>query len=661
MSEDKPLQSEGILERILVSILTDESSDDAQRVADLARLTQVSRTFFFLAVELLWREMRDVLPLFKLFALLCPIAADADQGAAQTYCLRGPISAKEWDRFKLYAQYIKSAEISSRSWTIHPSVLAHISQRNDGAPLLPFLQDLVWTQHSSLDTSLEKFVSSTTRSLHFIYAGQGHPRGAQCDGTDFAMKFLFERVSARAASLEKLWIEGLDHSSSVLPFSVCESLNAVELSLKDELDPDVLGMLASLTCLTELCLWNLEMRGSVAAVQLAAVKTLRMSGDASSLTNFFTSVSLPGIETLEARMSAQETEGFRLCFMSLATSCAQSLSSLTVIQTSRPGNADEGAFNLLIKPLFRMRQLHSVDLNLEGWSFSVTDGDMRESAEAWPYISTLRLVYDVGPNKPHITSLLHFALFCSRLESIHVPSFSMDRRPLRQSYPILSHGLRTISFEPSDTPIADPRNVALFLDRIFPNLNAGDGEQQEVGGPEDSEQQEAAVPASSEQQEAAPPVDSPQQETAAPAGSEQTETAPPVDSAQQEAAAPAGSAPQETAAPTGSTQQEAAAPAGSEQTETAAPIDSAQQEAAAPAGSEPQETAPPVDSAQQDASHEMKNDWMAVLTFLSDFQLVREHQRIREGRGLLRPLRDLKGASLIQRAASGRNGSLAVN
>ena len=401
----------------------------------------------------------------------------SELGFRQCFC--SPISSQEWTRYKIYSQCIKSVSFSPRRWTIHPSALEYISKTNDGAPLLPALQHLKCKSISPLDFSINKFISSTLQVFRFAYKSPHGYEMSTHKAREFHVQLLFDELSVKAHSLKHLTIVGIDQLSSMLPSSVCNRLCKVHLSIRSKLDPAMLSMLASFQSLTDLSLIYSDMGHSTSLVHMAALKRLHLYSHVDFLTRFFKSVRLPKIQSLKINLArVQDPDSSHPLSASIADCCAETLSLLHIHVCAGPPGTHE-TLTIFLEPLFRMRHLRSLKMDIEEWSSPLSGQDLQKLAEAWPKLTAIDIIYNSGgPREPHLDSLLHFATLCPELRSIHIAPLSTVPIPNLDPFPILSHGLQSISFDhPSRSPITDPRGVALFLDRIFPNIDMAECER----------------------------------------------------------------------------------------------------------------------------------------------------------------------------------------
>ncbi|KZT03184.1 uncharacterized protein LAESUDRAFT_729443 [Laetiporus sulphureus 93-53] len=306
------------------------------------------------------------------------------------------------------------------------------------------------------------------RALKFAYRFSYGSGMTTDNARAFSIQLLFDELSVKAHVLEHLTIDGIDQLSFLLAFSVCNRLRKIHLTMQSSLDPTVFMMFASLKSLTELTLNGFDMSRSTSFIHLAALKCLYLTSDTSSLIHFLKSVLLPEIQSLRIdAYRAEDPDGIHTLSASMADCCAETLLLLEINNHAVNGTSAM----ILVEPLLRMRHLRSV--KIDDWSSPLSDQELQRLAEAWPKLSAIDLTYDADtPQEPHLHSLIHFTTLCPDLRLIHIVPLSTVPLPDLDPSPILSHGLQLISFDhPSRSPIPDPRWVALFLDRTFPNID----------------------------------------------------------------------------------------------------------------------------------------------------------------------------------------------
>lgn len=294
---------------------------------------------------------------------------------------------------------------------------------------------------------------------------------------------LFAQVAASVPHLQQLSIHSIWAPCSFIPFTSCCDLRKVRIET-----PFVGGLnrslatLASLDRLSELVIKPIPTStGNTTPVQgFNNLESLTLEGDCtpicgvlemvapSSLLRTLNFVVLPCIPA-EARnlMHAVQTR-----FHSSLENIKVGLTLHLVSETLSPPE--------VFGPLLHAVRVRDVDLKLsiqpvpQAGIASWSDDDVRMLASAWQSLVSLRLTWDDAPRspRPSLACLPQLARGCPALRRLHISE--LELRCAEGDAVTMAHGLETLALQRIWTAPRPGlgRDVAVFLDRLFPHLNA---------------------------------------------------------------------------------------------------------------------------------------------------------------------------------------------
>ncbi|TFY54743.1 hypothetical protein EVJ58_g8677, partial [Rhodofomes roseus] len=407
----------------------EERRKDARQ--DLLSMALVCKTFSEHALDALWRELDDLLPVMQLFTESHDLEGDGITVGGLAGGLAGGqdvshfnhlISEHEWTRFRHYARRVRIIR-SSGFGTFEASMLLHLGRRNIGKALFPFTPTLE-------DVKLE-FCGETWSGTENIES----PAIAR-KVRDYAVQLCLSTVCSNVPELRLLTITGLGRISSLAPLLPCAHLE--ELHVQDAvLGPRSLRTLASIDSLHELDMsFELTDYEFSSCSGLTNLRSLSLSGPMYQIPTILDMVSSTHVRTVriadpsnkatykECTECVQVASKFPLLdeFFLVADngfSFSESLDGPHFVNTSVP-------LTELIRPLLRHRSLRT--LSISRWQpggFGFSDADVETLATAWPGIVTLMLAVNRAEAVPSLNALVVLARSCPALRTLELPSITI--------------------------------------------------------------------------------------------------------------------------------------------------------------------------------------------------------------------------------------------
>ncbi|KAH9924439.1 uncharacterized protein B0H18DRAFT_1119969 [Fomitopsis serialis] len=127
-------------------------------------------------------------------------------------------------------------------------------------------------------------------------------------------------------------------------------------------------------------------------------------------------------------------------------------------------------------PVFALRNLHTVRISTPS-RIALSNEDLYTITSAWANLVSLHIRWSAGDSvvvaRPTLDCLPRIARSCPNLRVLYVSSMDLTFAAGLDTYPILSHHLDYLGIQStSDRQKIDVVDVALFLDRLFPFLDA---------------------------------------------------------------------------------------------------------------------------------------------------------------------------------------------
>ncbi|KAH9924436.1 uncharacterized protein B0H18DRAFT_432041 [Fomitopsis serialis] len=417
--------------------------------------------------------------------------------------LLGQLLPADLRRFQHYSQLIFDLQVEKYRPGVDSYVLLSLSKALAGQPLLPRLQKLRWSQSHLSDHDILHFISPSLHYLIFNYDGYATSIVSADSGTEclFLLDTLLQQVAAAAPSLRRLCLAAHETMPcAFVPFSVCRSLRQVDISARTLVGRcTYLSALTSLQNLTTLALsglYTLEDDDVKALQGFSTLEQIILEGDCASLGSVLLHVgrSPSTIQKVGISVIGYNTEKQAALMAIIVSQFSASLEDLrlnTLIDEDIPLHNTIPLPMTVIRPLLSMGQLCNVywaggfvPPSSAGWS----NEDFCAMASAWPKLISLVILWDSWPQTRAVPSptvtlecLPHIARACPCLRMLRITTLKWTWAADLDAYPIMSHRLERLdtdiyTTEDNSAPGRTVADTALFLDRLFPYLDARDNE-----------------------------------------------------------------------------------------------------------------------------------------------------------------------------------------
>ncbi|GJE95839.1 hypothetical protein PsYK624_120290 [Phanerochaete sordida] len=202
-----------------------------------------------------------------------------------------------------------------------------------------------------------------------------------------------------------------------------------------------------------------------------------------SCTSFLKAIQAPSLQSLELQCNAP-------CTSSTVHACLEAVSAFPRLRCLRlwadrvayafyqPKPCAISAHTLAL--LYGLRELEELHVE-EHIELDLCDDDVLELARAWPAMGKLVFMACAGAGEhdgyPRLTprALAHVAKHCPRIHQLGLPFDAAEcGEALRDGLDAGDRGecLRTLDVHPPFSYVDEPREVAVFLHRLFPGLQA---------------------------------------------------------------------------------------------------------------------------------------------------------------------------------------------
>ncbi|KAI0715672.1 hypothetical protein C8T65DRAFT_643659 [Cerioporus squamosus] len=440
----------------------------------LAVLARSCGSFHECAIQVLWSDLRSLVPLVRCF----PSDVWKEEGGELTFAkLPGP---RDWSRVMHYSQHVRSlGSWNTTSPRMHQQVVWTIAALKP-AILLPNLRRFTWTIRLGIPgecvPALMTLFSADVRRLT-LYCLPYLPNVLPTILSYIADKFL---------SLESLEID-LAFSGTSAPelslLSIAHSLTRMSCRHDITFNHDFFNLLSRLPNLRYLnCMlpdipdFSSLARDSVSP-PFPALQDLCITVAPHSYSEFSKIVRLHSVHTAWLLLSrVVAVHQLPLLFSAIRTQFSPSaLTTLTISNADRTGTERLTVVPAHISPLLDFRRLIRLDLKVN-WELRLDDQACADMAHAWPRIQYLKLASanpsaDNVHSLPTLAGLVPFAIHCPHLEDLCIQFSALDIQhttslPRRSERPSLQY------LDVECCPISHPDRVAAFLARTFPELTS---------------------------------------------------------------------------------------------------------------------------------------------------------------------------------------------
>ncbi|KAH7923309.1 hypothetical protein BV22DRAFT_1036477 [Leucogyrophana mollusca] len=473
----------------VIQLLLRTSKDDRRYIPnrrDVARLARTCQCFKEPALDILWRTLGSLGPLYLL------LSEDAYEFCRENHIHpQRKLSPSELARVKVYSHRIRcitADPASSKSKTFPLLDMDALSALLEDCSLPSLLPSLTTIDFSLVSTSapescylLREMLSPKLTSLHFRVSSKVVPE---------SLKELLEAIPTEAPNLVDLSITRLPYITQT-DFRLFDirHLRCLSIDRSVRLDNHTLARLACLPHLVDLAfalhqdidygsLFPSAIRREEGFAKLQSVK-ITAGTNVTQWPSFFAIASCAHLEDISITYDNQCTASSFNCFLGIlrsAYSTPSTLRSLVVRHDVHGDSNGEAPFmfgSSVFEPLLaftHLKKVHFVNLG----TYDLDDVFLAAAARAWPKVEELQFASFFGEIDPRVTlgSLIPFAKYCKGMRSLHmfldasvVPSLSATeavqddaKNPL-----FIVLALRNLN-------MTDVHGVANFLFTLFPRL-----------------------------------------------------------------------------------------------------------------------------------------------------------------------------------------------
>ncbi|KAJ3502182.1 hypothetical protein NLJ89_g9002 [Agrocybe chaxingu] len=438
-----------IFDHFLVEPLIEEPQNEDQRTKyredkkHLLWAALVSRAFAEPALDVIWRRMESLLPLFKIFPNF-DLFNDL-------YTFKGHVSEAAIDRFDQYARRIQILDFCEDSprHAIASHALLYLSRIGLSSPLLPALHSI----------SIHASNPELTNTLLFIQPTNiVNLSSLKLDASNEDSFSLFlVTLSQGAGDLQRMGLEGDIRSRIVHGLAGLSQLQYVDLEMKSgSHTEDLMEKLALIPSLTHLYVTigegvNVAAQSSKNVLWFPALNSLSITGDALKTSNLTARCRLPRLETLDITWTSVSQQAIRDKVLKTTvrtlTSGTSHLNTLRLSGSREMGNKTALSSSVFDLSVFsKVQEIHVVGLNPK-----LSDGQVQKLAESGSWSSLQILdIPDCSDSKSLTLRSLHFiARHCPNLRTLNMRVYinTENIKSLKEEmliHPVLVHPLNTL-------------------------------------------------------------------------------------------------------------------------------------------------------------------------------------------------------------------------
>lgn len=443
-----------------VSALSESASTlDVDSKIALGRAAQVCRNFSSAALDVLWKNMRTIVPLLLMLGLV--------KRADGRYSLQQEFPSYQWARLEAYARRIRRLADDTPP-DIDELVVIRIVQHMRGKCLLPMLQSLSYT----FSPHIHLLISARLRNI--AIHGDRILEVERWRVADFFHALTIDVPLLERVKFTGTWIQNV-------PSIVAELQHLHTITLRGAiLNQQSLAAVLSLPQLSLLVLQFYSPQPRLpppSELKTSSLRHIVLIGDPLIVSDILSHLTMSPLTQIEIglhllRRSSLE-ESFRGCTRDIL-SWSESLILFDLTCLSYPSlivaTDDLIPLNNVLKPLQKLQKLRSLRVQYPHGLQGPSDKDYLELALACPRIRWLSLVFIPETSTPLATflTLHHFATQCPYLDhlAVHVDLSTLPASPL-----ITSHPLRELHIHAPLPVTCDPGVLARYLDALFPDLD----------------------------------------------------------------------------------------------------------------------------------------------------------------------------------------------
>ena len=403
----------------------------------------------------------------------------------------GTILPQEWERFRMHAdfvQYLTSPlfgySSTGKSRCIASSTLSYLGRLACGTPLLPNLRALYWNLASPQCTALFPLISRSIDQLTVMVCRDKIPinEDERQEWRAFLRSTLslIVSVSTDITDLYLSWWRE-DHSIAE-PVSQLQSLRC--FTLTTEADGNLLRVLAALPSLQDLELHRIMIDEHDTFTQ-ADAGFLRLQHlsliEHPNTTRFYQLFGAPGLQDL--RPSFRHADDYRdvlACCVAWTRHFPLLEKLVLLVRLGQDADQSPQPYSSILEPLFQLRFLKSIDLDVSPGRLSPHDADIEAASHSWPQLVRFWVAVQHSNTLPSRTedtdpcigpsSLVLLASRCPQLRALMLPRVKINLQDIDAlaEFPVLDHRLKTLSLRNMCSD--DCALAALLIDRLFPHL-----------------------------------------------------------------------------------------------------------------------------------------------------------------------------------------------
>ncbi|KAI0073082.1 hypothetical protein K474DRAFT_1723382 [Panus rudis PR-1116 ss-1] len=447
-----------------------------------------------IALNLVWRDVTDLLFLFQ---LLAPLEKSGSINDATIYRFERGLTARDWERFGRYARRVRSFTYGNPdiypSSDVDGSVFDEIARTRPPANILPAilpnLRSLSWFSqlHSRTSYSFMFMHENITKFDIYLRIADEHPLDAVFDEIRLRMPHLtsldlrfensmceiedsFIKLVSRLKKLKQIILPAFTVTTRV--FEALSKLPNLRIIQFEFLASQGIGQPSDVASFSP----RLEDGAFPSLFDLALNCSMQ---DATRLFNApFAPIHM---KMLYLHVTAPATPDEMRQFLTVLSENCQLLTHLSINLTRLPAFSEDAPIPDNgrvtwdhLKPVLSLPEL--TDLSII-WShpFMITEANIEEMASKWPSLESLCLNSEpLDPSEESmltLRALVPFARHCPKLNELGLYISTKDAAELsRETTATLTKPFKSLQrFEVGLSGILDPKPVALFLSQLCPS------------------------------------------------------------------------------------------------------------------------------------------------------------------------------------------------
>ncbi|EIW53996.1 uncharacterized protein TRAVEDRAFT_74308 [Trametes versicolor FP-101664 SS1] len=469
----------------------------------LARSARVCKAFAEPALDVLWRELDDLLVLLRILPPFQPYTS-------RYFSILEEVTPAQWLRFQSYARRVRvlsGKAFKSAMYQVDKMVWTALERLCKDQPLLPNLQILSSPDLKNEYLTLLTLLAPSLHSLVLSFPESEIDHDAVYARTRPSTRGVFlQLLIPRCQRLTELSIDsGLKNlpAKFITSFTRLDKLVQLNLVYSGAVaDYPTLQSISQMTALRDLTL-EISLDRSVKSAKLPPLggafldlEKLQLSGNIADLHRVFEACECPQLSELALSISGKTTvdtlqDGLDMVCSRVSTSVTElSLFVSAKISSPKKRTDETSLFDRspitwqpaplvdILRPFLAFHELDSVSVEFDHYAPRMNDEDARAFSHAWPALTLFHLRFDrsslnVLPGNSNIITiggLGEFAQGCPQLEVLNLPVLDIRPTPLLGTAPG-QKALYSLSIhEFLGGREANLLDVAVALDLLFPSL-----------------------------------------------------------------------------------------------------------------------------------------------------------------------------------------------